>query len=451
LNPTFSSLPRWFACELTDVLPRVDSVSDDATSGTARHAFFQRVSDLVQTPFVPPCHGIEVKPGVWSGCSGGTDCPICAGQPLPARFYTLEEARELALADAADEHRGALAAIPLDSPAFRFGDVAAEVALALDLETGEARELGRGLERDYSSAKPTEIVGTIDRLGLIGDDGLYIGDYKGRSHRASPAKDPQFLAAALAASRIFRRSWAELEVIRIIGDDVFPAKERVDFVDLDAFEVRIHERRALAAGNVAAFKADGTLPEGEVGDHCRYCPSLRFCPAKMALARAALGGDSEEVQAIVKVGAAYITDESAPRLRQLVSDAEKVLEIVKEALRDYGRQTPFPLGDGSGRWYGVPPDATTRELLDGVKVRAVLAELFGEEAAAAGVKVEATLGGIESAAKAFLAANPALSKKGAIKENREKAEQLLQARGLLRTIAGGQVKVFKPKAEVARG
>jgi hypothetical protein len=424
--PTFSGLPRWFRCQLVDVLPRVDSPSQDRAAGSARHAFFQRITELLGSVAVDPC-------------------PVVDGANEP---WTLDRAREAALAEAPPEYQTQLAAIPVDSPAFRFYRVAPEVALALDLETGAGRELGRGLERDYSTASPTELVGTIDRLGFIGEDGLYVGDYKGRSHRCAPEKDPQFLAAALAAARAYGRNWAEIEVVYTIGDLVLTKKGRVDLLDLDSFEQRLLDRRDLAAKNQAAIAADPmALPEGELGDHCSYCDRLPYCPAKMMLARAVLGGEPhEELGAIVKVGAAYLTTESAPRLHALVKQAEGILERVKEALADYARQTPFQLADGTGRWYGVPPDATTRELLDGKKVRDVLVELFGPEAGAAGVKVEATLGGIEKATKAYLAANPTLSKRGAIKEHTEKAEKLLAERGLLRTIAGGQVKIHKREA-----
>jgi hypothetical protein len=437
--PTFSGLPRWFACELTDILAQVDVPSEDAAAGSARHRFFQRVTELMQAELAARYPGF---PDGFASDEGRAMAVECA----------LQGARELALAEAADEHQEVLAAIPLEQ--LGLHEVASEVTFALDLETGEARELGRGLERGYAAAaealgvplRPTEIVGTIDRLALIGDDGLYIGDYKGRSHKTAPGRDPQFLAAALAASRVYHRSWAEIEVIRCIGEQTYAQKERVDLLDLDSFEVRLQERRALREQNRAMHAEDPLgLAEAEVGDHCRYCPSLRYCPAQMAIARAALGGDSEEMQAIVKVGSAYITDESAPRLHALVKRADELLEIVKSALKDFARQTPFQLADGSGRWYGVPPDAKERELLDGRRVEAVLAEIFGAEAAKTGVKVEGTFSGIESAVKAYLSTHPDLAKRGAIKELRERAEALLQERGLLRTISGGQVKIFKPK------
>jgi RecB family exonuclease len=423
---TFSALPRAFACRLSTVLPRVDHESDDAREGTVRHAFFQRVTELLQ-----PVDDAK------------------AGRPA----YPLEDARELALAEAPEEYRAGLSAIPLET--LGLGDVAAEVAVAFDVATGEARELGRGIGREYAKAaeaqghpiRETEVVGTIDRLGFIGSAGLHVGDYKGRSHTRRPSQDAQLLAGALAASRIYGRHQVELEIVRVIDGEGYSKKEHVDILEVDSFETRLAELRARITRDRAAFAA-GDVPEAEVSSHCRYCPSMRYCPAQMAIARAVLGGDSDEINAIVKVGQAYITPETAPRLHALVAQGEKVLEIVKDALREFARATPFPLGDG--RWYGVPPESKEREIVDGPAAARVLTELFGADAAKAGTKVEVTLTGVEAAVKAYLAAHPERAKRGAIKEGKECAEQLLSERGLLRISYGGKVKIHK-REEVARG
>jgi hypothetical protein len=428
--PTFSRLDAWLVCELMDVLASVAETSTYAEKGTARHRFFQRITELMTS-------GVERL---------GDD-----GQPLGIRDpLTLEQARELALAESEPEHYAMLEAIPVDSPAFRFDTVAAEVALALDLETGEARELGRGLERDYSSKRPTEIVGTIDRLGAVGTDGGYVGDYKGRSFKGDPAKAGQFLAAALAAARLHRWSWVDLEVLVQIGDEVFVRKARVDLVALDAFEIELQDRRDRALANVEAFQQTGRLPPAALGQACDYCDRKRYCPARGALVREVVAGQNELVQGLVLAGAAYLEPHAAAEARKVKVILEDVAEKIGEALKEYARVEPFPLNDGSGRWYGVPPDSTKREIGAGEKVAKVLAELFGEEGARAGVKVEATLGGIESAVKAYIAAEVKkgrgeLTKKGTITLLRTQAEELLTARGLLVERIGGDPKVYKPK------
>jgi len=430
--PTFSGLPRWFRCELTDVLPKIDEPSEDARIGTARHTFFERIAQLMQDPAAIRIENVKDP-------ESGKDL----GEQI--RQASRDEARELALAEAPPEHQEVLACIPLER--VQLDNVAGEVAFAFDLETGKGREIGRGLAREYGEVAPSEVVGTIDRVSLVGNHGLYVGDYKGRSHRRHPAEDEQFLAAALAAARAYGRSWVDLEAIRVMGDEVFlePAY-RLTVADLDRFELRLQDRADLARKNREALAKDpADLPPGEVGPHCSYCPHLRFCPAQMAIARAVIGGDSDELQGVAKVGAQYLDEVSAPRIHALLAPAEALLEKVKAAIRNYARQTPFQLTDGTGRWYGVPPDATERELGEGNLVYEVLDELFGEDAAKKGVKVEGTFGGIEAAVKAYLAVRPAEARKGAIKELREKAEAELAKRGLLRTLVGGQVKVHKRK------
>jgi hypothetical protein len=398
--PTFSSLPRAFACRLSCVLPRVDSTSAFAQEGTTRHLFFQRVSEISQTG------------------------------------KTVDEARDLALSEASEEDREVLAMIPLDN--LQMANVAPEVAMAFDAATGQARELGRGLDRDYSSARPTEFVGTTDRLGLAGERSVYIGDFKGRARRRPAAQDEQLLAAALCACRIHGRNQAELEIIRVIDGEPYHSTATVGAFELDTFEDRLVELGHRIHDDRAAF-ARGEIPDAEVGDHCRYCPSLRYCPAKMALARATIGQDSQEILDLVKQGVALIDIENAPRLRELVSQADKILDAVKDALRDFARQTPIPLPDG--RVYGVNPDSETREIVDGKAAVKALESIFGPAADEA-ASVDVTFSGIERATKKYLGAD---IKRGDLKRFNDMADELLKERGLLRVIKGGTVKAFTPK------
>lgn len=425
--PTFSALPKWLACELIDVLPSVEEPNAYSEAGDSRHDFFERISNLMQDPkAVAELVGAE-----------GAKAEV-------TRPATLEEAIEIALSEAKPEHLAMLRAIPADSPVFRFDQVAAEVAFAFDLDTGEARELGRGLDRDYSSRKPTEVVGTIDRFGFIGDVGLYIGDYKGRAHTRPPSEDPQFLAAALAASRIYRdREWVEIEVLYIMDEIVAVKRERVSTVVLDIFEQELLKRRARAEQNRLAIQADPLdVPEAEVGDHCSFCDRIRYCPAQGMLARAVLAEGSEEIQAIVKVGVTYIDEVSAPRLHAMIQRAEKVLELLKSARSSYARAHPFRLPDG--KWYGVPPGSTTRELMDGREIQTALEELVGPEATKKAIKVSATLDGITDAARARLKElHPVKAPKGALGELDEGIQAELMRRGLLRIVPNVSVRAHK--------
>lgn len=409
---TFSALPRAFACRLSTVLPRVDQPSEDARAGTVRHRFFQVISEQLQ-----------------------------AGKDL-------DTARAIALEEAPEDQRQGLEAIPVET--LGLSDTAAEVAVAFDVATGEARELGRGIERRYAEAaeaqgqplRETELVGTLDRLGFIGASTLRVCDFKGRSHRRLPSEDAQLLAGALAASRIYGRPNVELEIARVIDGEVYATREQIDILEVDTFETRVAALRTRIEQDRAAFVA-GDVPEAEVSDHCSFCPSMRYCPAQFALARAVLGEDSDEIRAIVKVGKAYMTPQIAVQLHGQIDRAEKILEILKEARREFARASPYQLPDG--RWYGVPPESKEREILPGPAAAEVLGELFGAEAARAGTKVEVTLGGVEAAAREFLKAQPppADGKKPTLKSTKERAEQLLTERGLLRITYGGKVRLHK--------
>lgn len=413
MTATFSQLPRLFACEASHVLPVADVETEDRAHGSARHLFLQRVTE-------------------WAD-------PQKTGS---ATVQNILAAKEIALAQEEDtDRRAAFALIPVEE--FGLEAVAAEVALAIDLETGEGRELGRGLDRKYPEVKDSEIIGTIDRLGFIGEDGLHIGDYKGRSHTAAPDKDPQFLTAALAACRAHHRTWAEIEVIRFIGNEARREKAKVDVVALDHHELELQKLADRRRDNLTQFYASGgvMIPPAKLGPYCSFCPSLRFCPAKYALARAALGGTDDEVMGVVKAGKAYITEANAGRLYSLVREGRKALDILDEALKDFGRQTTFPLADG--KVYGVDPDATEREFVDGKKGVEALKEIFGEAALAAG-KVELTWKGIDAATRAFRGTELA---RGDLKKYEEQAEALLEKRGLLRIIKGGKVGAFKPKGK----
>jgi hypothetical protein len=433
---TFSQLNRAMACELSNVLPGVDVPTGYAQAGTSRHRFLQRVTELTQDPWAVIARvAVEAQPAT------ETEPPVEAVPPV-TRCATIEEARELALNEEQDDAtRAILELIPVES--LGLTDVAAEVAFAFDLVTGEARELGRGMEREYGTVGPNEIVGTIDRVGFIGQDGLAIGDYKGRAHAKHPTKDAQFLTATLAASRVYRRDWAEIEVIRLIDEEPRREKGTVDVVDLDLHELKLKTWHEKVLENRETLARTGQLPKATVDDHCTYCPSFRYCPAQGSLARAVLLGEDEEVAGVVKVGKAYLTEANAGRIRQLVSQGRKLLDLLDEASKDFSRQTPFPLNDGSGRWYGVNPDSETRQFVDGKKAAEALKTLFGEHAMAAAT-VEVSWEGINRATRAKYDGKPP---RGELTKHEKAAEDLLVKQGLVRIVKGGKVAAYRPKEE----
>lgn len=307
--PTFSSLRRAFACAASTVLPLAEEQSAAAAQGTARHAFIHRVSDLLR-----------------------------AGTAVPA-------ARELALAEAPEAHRFELALIPVQ--ALRLQDTVAEVAFAIDSVTGEARVLGRGIDRQYDQAgrKPTEFCGALDRVGRIGQEGVYVGDLKGRSHDRRPEEDEQLLAGAYAACRVARRRWAEIEVIRIVDGRTFPKKVRVAAQDLDRFAVRLRQLGDRIRAARRSYDA-GEFPACATGEHCRYCPSIRYCPAKGALLRAVCGDSLPEILQRARAREPFLTRENVAAVQARVGELEQLVRAMKGDIADFARQTPFRRQDG---------------------------------------------------------------------------------------------------------
>src|SRR5678815_4233741 len=82
----------------------------------------------------------------------------------------------------------------------------AEVAFGYDMASGAGRELGVGLQRNYSSAGPFEICGTADAVGIERDSNgrvvrLVIVDWKSYRRVTRASANAQLHVAALALSR----------------------------------------------------------------------------------------------------------------------------------------------------------------------------------------------------------------------------------------------------------
>jgi hypothetical protein len=319
--PTFSSLPRATRCLASAALPACDEESDHAEAGTVRHHFLRRVSDLVRTGMA------------------------------------LAEARTIALAEAPADARWELGL--LDLAPLRLGDVMAEVAFAIDIVTGEARVLGRAIDRHYDAAgrRPTEVCGSVDAVALVGQEGARVRDYKGRSHDRRPDQDEQLLAGAYAVMRIYRRRWVDVEVVRIVSGRAFPVKARVSAPDLERFGQRLRALGARVQEARAAFTR-GVIPDCTRGDHCAYCPGMRSCPAMGALARAALGGELAETLARARAGLPLVTEEDDARLHEQLASLERVVRALKTDLRDRARGRPIPLRNG--KVYGLTRSGQVR-------------------------------------------------------------------------------------------
>jgi hypothetical protein len=415
-NPTDSKLDLFFTCRLAGCLPRTNHSSPFAEEGRVFHKFLERVVEL------------QVR-----------------GQPAP----TFEQAREIALQEQPEELQVALAMLRTETLSLDPTRIAAEVAFAYDVASDTAREVGRGLGRNYGELAPTEYAGTIDRAALVSTDGAYAGDYKRWGFRLKKAaQNIQLKKAALNIARAWKRSWVEVELLRI-DDDGEPWHDvaRLEPYDLDAFACELQQLHARMAEDRKAF-AEGEIPPAELGDHCKYCPGAPYCPARFAVARAVLTGENQELLRIAGKEV-LVNADNAPRLWLLKERGERILEDLDRALRDFARIYPFALEDG--RLVGPVPDPE-RKITDGERAAEVLGELLGDEPMKLGRKIVVTLEGMGTAVRSFLKAHPPPDgeKRGAIGRKEEEVFAVLYQRGLATVKQGVTVTAKKPKKEASK-
>ncbi|HNU82337.1 MAG TPA: DUF2800 domain-containing protein [Thermoanaerobaculia bacterium] len=312
-------------------------------------------------------------------------------------------AAEQALAQIAEEHRQLCQDIQLDGLPLNHEEYRQEVAFAYDLETGAARELGAGLQRDYSSRTPSEIVGTAD---VVLRDLVEVWDYKFEAFESRcppPAKNPQLLFLALAACRTRGVDSAIVGLIHIAPDGTHWTEHAdLDAFDLDTFEWELKKIRKKVL-DAAAVVERGLTPQVSQGPWCRYCPATPHCPAILGLLRAA-AGLPEEVLALRSSGLPETAESLHAALRNGTPDQwraayermrqhEAAVKIAKHALWLLAGEQPFEVGDG--QVYG--PVRSDRKVYEARKARAALLELHGPEVAEAACEFETSAAAIERA------------------------------------------------------
>lgn len=376
---TGSGLERIRTCLGAAVLPHTGSVSDDASKWSAVHAFLEAVN---------------------------------------------AKGRDAALAEAPDDVRPiceALDTIKLPTDPTKY---AAEVAFSLNVVTGEARELGRGIGRRYEVGGD-EAAGTCDVVALLDDDAVMVVDWKGGWSKRTAAKDNlQGRFYCLAAARAYGRSRAVFQIIRILEDGTTWTDEaKFDAFDLDSFALDLSVL-ATEIVEARALYAQGVEPSMVEGAHCRWCPAYARCPAKVALLRAT----ADDLQGLAVPGS--ITPEVAARAYERLRLYKQAVDRAEEILKDYARANPIPLSDG--QVYGVRIDNT--KALDGKVAASALRDLLGDAANEA-ITVEVTQAGIKRALKA--AGRPA--------KDLESILAAIKERGGLRVVQAPKLVAHKPR------
>lgn len=383
-----SSIDRASLCPVSEALPHCRHISDAASMGTAVHEYLADVSTL-----------------------------------------GLEEA----LARVDDDHYEACKGIDVSRlPACDPDSYAAEVSFAYNPSTHTAREIGRGIGRDYSKLEDGEIPGSADVVGVTVDSVLVM-DYK--TGWGKPGLW-QLKFYALAAARAYGRSRATVAFIYVReGLDPWYDYHDFDELDLDSFEVEL----AQIISNVAETKvrvASGEHVPPTSGEHCKYCPAFSACPAQRDLA-AQLGSAPTSIEDEVEL---LLNGEAAAEAWKRIKAARAVLDRVEETVRTYAEESPVDLGDG----IVLGPKAVSRDSLDGSITREVLMEMWGEEVAdkAVAVEVKATKKGVNNAARVMA------NRTGeTIKSFNNAALEEIEHRGGLTKVTTRSVREFKGTIE----
>lgn len=390
---TGSGIGRALVCAPSMVLPYSLEVREEATRGHHGHEFLMNVS-LV---------GREM-----------------ALQRAPEDMRPMLEALDLA-------------ALPVDPKAF-----AAEVAFAYDQRKDTARELGRGLNRDYSGASGMEICGSADVVGVT-DSEVVVLDFKFGGWNVPPAAENwQLRFYALCAARAYGKARAVVGIIKLRedGSHWFDRAE-LDELDLDATAAEI---RGLVDRSLDENEhiAKGGTPRTVRGAHCKYCPALPHCPAQTSLVR-------EVGFASIDPGAPVITPENAPALLEKLEAVDRLRDMMWAALEAYATATPVQLP--GGEVYG--PCEVERETIEPMKGSAILAEKYGSKVGLEAVKQEPSMpwNRVELALKAWMLANPG----NKLAQLKAEARELLRQGGALKVSTTTKVRRHKPEAQLKAG
>ena len=326
MNPTASAIGRVLVCPASAVLPHEQYENEYADEGTANHA--------------------EVEDAIGKGDTS----------KLPLELADLLDGME----------------------------IRSEVAVAYNVATGEARELGQGLGRNYGPLDVFEVAGTCDLLA-VGNGKLLVGDGKLYAEVTHPSRNPQLLTLGLAFSKLYGVSEATLAIYHLDGSDRVRLAQ-VDTFDLEAHAIALHDMQV----RVAAAHKDPLAHLAE-GPHCRHCPAFAACPKKQNLVVQIKAGAADDRLALLLP---LQDDRTAAEALEFLRQVEQLTKRLKSAVIARAKQRPIPLPNG--KLYGLVPSLGNREI-DGDKAYTFLREKFGQTVADAAVTREASQKSIKDA------------------------------------------------------
>lgn len=265
-----------------------------------------------------------------------------------------------------------------------------EVALAYCPETGEARELGTNLGRNYPELPEGWLVGTADAL-WVSQGVVHVLDIKtGSRENVDPvSKNKQLAALALYATFAYE---AHAAVVYLLFADAYGVA--VESAALDAVALGETAREIAEMAEKVAEASNSPMP----GAHCRWCPARAACPEVVQVEGALVAGVRSSLPVVTEAAAIQGPDHAAYLLSMLRAVRDRA-DLVEQALKEYADQNGgIPMGDK--RWQ---KREVVRESIDlddfGV---AALRKVLGHHALDA-FTMSATKSSIQKAAKAAAA------------------------------------------------
>ncbi len=262
----------------------------------------------------------------------------------------------------------------------------AEVAFAIDLDTGKAWEIGEGIGRGYGELGPRCVAGTADAVGRGPNGELVIVDKKSFDPGvARAAVNAQLNTLALMACRAYGLDECEVA----ISHELRPLDvASLDFANLIQYETELGalvDRTAEAKTRVR----DGLALTLSPGSHCRWCSAFAACPVQSSLAiDVNSGAAAMRFEALMPLR----DDQSAARAYDFLKRVKMLSARLSTAL--YARAAERPFMVSGGRMFGKRTKLGSTKLDSDIAYN-VVREKFGQEVADASVERKASQAGIK--------------------------------------------------------
>lgn len=287
-----------------------------------------RLITASQLERVEKCPVSQSLPAAWSPSSDASE----RGTAIHGFIENLHLGHEQSLAAVPEKYREECAAI--DVRQIPRAAMSSEEVFAFHIFPEAKRRVQRlkkatGREERYAGATDLNdvITGTADLIGL-GENNVTVLDIKtGHGYLPNPSQSLQLLFFAVAGARYYKRSQAVAGWIILRDSTPVIVTEELDALALAEAE----DRLALILAKAVDASTKPEKQSVTMGEHCKYCPALRRCPA---------------YQRRIDVDAALNTERGLLAVEAL----ERQSDLMRESLKMIASQEPIKCADG--RVYG---------------------------------------------------------------------------------------------------